>query len=161
MMTTMNKQDKLNSMITIDPTYYSIKCKIPVNDLLRSYKFVSDDYLKMNEGKQIYPQLICSHLFYIKTSNELEYMKANYDYTQELFKKYNPHLHIMATIPPDEQMDYFFFVKKKMKMIYPYSMCDFRQIGQSDDEQIKVIYYGMKENTTIYNHNDLTNGVIF
>ena len=156
----MNNQDKLNCMITIDPTYHSIKCKIPVNDLLHKYKFVNDEYFKNKQDKQIYPQLICSHLYYIKTSKELEYLKTNYDYTQELMKKYNPHLHIIASIPPAEQMDYFFFIKKSMKMLCPYSMCDFRQIGQSDDEQIKVIYYGMKEDTTIYNHNDLTNGVI-
>ena len=155
----MITQNRFTSMITIDPTYHSIKCKIPVNVLLHKYKVINDLYFK-NDPSKIYPQLICSHSYYIKTSGELEYLKKNYDYTQELSKRYNPHLHILATIPPDEQMPYFFFIKKQMKMMCPYSMCDFRKIGASDEEQIRVISYGMKEDTTIFNHNDLTNGVI-
>ncbi len=154
-------------MITIDPTYHSIMNTIPINELLKTYKqtclkYYDKKYKKkgyLHKDEQ-YQQMICTHLYYIKSSNELEHLlndKYSKTYLQE---KYNPHLHILIDIPSNEIMDFFFHIKKKMRMKYPYSKCDFIFVKQNQQDQIKTIQYADKEQSVFYTKTDLINGVI-
>ena len=77
-----------------------------------------------------------------------------------LKESYNPHLHILIDIPATEIMDFFFHIKKKMRMKYPHSKCDFVQVKQHLQDQIKAISYADKEQTIFYTKTDLINGVI-
>lgn len=155
-------------MITIDPTYHSIMNTIQINELLKAYKQTCLSYYNKKYKRKAhlhkdeqYQQGIFSHLYYIKSSNELEHL-MNDKYSKEYLKeKYNPHLHILiADIPATEIMDFFFHIKKKMRMKYPHSKCDFIQVKQTQQDQIKAIQYADKEHSIFYTKSDLINGVI-
>lgn len=154
-------------MITIDPTYHSIMNTIQINKLLKTYKQTCLSYYNKKYKKKAhlykdeqYQQMICSHLYYVKSSNELEYLLNDKLSKEYLKEKYNPHLHILVDTPASEIMDFFFFIKKKMRVKYPYSKCDFIPVKQNQQDQIKAISYADKEQSIFYTKSDLINGVI-
>ena len=158
-------KDMFNWMITIQPTYNNRFKKIPINELLKSYKYIILDYYdkKYNRKAHLhkeeqYKQMICSHL-YETNSADREYLIRN-DYTDTLRELYHPHLHCLIQCPNNEIMDFFFFIKKKMRMKYPLSSCDLVKINQLEEDQIRVIQYGDKEQSIFYTKTDLINGVI-
>lgn len=156
-------KDKLDFkyMITIDPTYHSIIYKIPIKLLLSTYKHILIDWydkkfhnkLHLHKDEQ-YIQLVCSHLYYIKNSKEREFL-IKHKFFDELDDRYNPHLHILIDIPTGEVMDFFMFLKKRMRLEFNYSKCDIKKLGSSELDLIHSIKYGMKEETESYDHFDL------
>ena len=154
-----------NWMITIQPTYHNIFKKIPINQLLKSYKYITLDYYDRKYKRKAhlhkeeqYKQMICSHL-YETNSSDREYLIKN-DLKDILQELYHPHLHCLISCPNEEIMDYFFFIKKKMRMKYPLSSCDLIKINQLEEDQIRAIQYGDKEQSIFYTKTDLINGVI-
>ena len=163
----MNKQDMYNTVIIINPCYGSYIKSVKINELLTTYKHIVLDWydIKYNRKPHLhkqdqYRQLIGSHLYDIHTSKELEYLKKN-NYQEELLDRYDPHLHILLDIPPKEQLSYFKFVQKKMRIKYPFSSCVFKALPYNEEDQIREIDYCIKEVGCIpYSHYDLQNGVI-
>lgn len=166
-MRTTNREDMYNTLIIINPCYDCFIKNVRINDLLKSYKHIVLDWydIKYHRKSHLhkqdqYKQLIGSHLYDIHTSKELAYLQNN-NYKEELKEKYDPHLHIMLDIPPKEQLSFFKFIQKKMRMKYPNSSCQFKALPYSKEDQIREMDYCIKEKECIvYNHYDLQNGVI-